>query len=525
MQQDAATQPVTDDILQAALGGGIPLNPASPASEHTLQGTGDLDETGKPLETTTPNPELDSFDAEKQASEAEDDPKSILRKKRWPRFRYWIYTMYRRLFSIVFLGNMIAFIYYCAKPRKTAQKATICIDAAAFNIMVTGLARQPLVINGMFRIFSTARIEKLPLRVRCLSAKVFCFAGVHSGCGVSALIWFTAYIGFATYQFTHSTSSVPRVSQTIMGLSWILFVLLITIIIAAYPTLRLKQHDWFELTHRFAGWTIVILFWPLVVCLNLQTKSLSPNPTTLGTTIAHNTAFWTLIITTLSIIHPWLLLRRVPVRSEHLSPHAVRIHFTHTSIAFGQALSIAHHPLKDWHAFGIFPDSTQSAGQKRVPKGEPWSVVVSKAGDWTDHTIQHPPTRMWTKGLPTYGFIHATRLFRSLVVVCTGSGLGPALSFLVDPERPRMRVVWQTKSPEEYYQQSIVDLVRELDRDVVIIDSQREGRKDLWPVVLRLVKESKAEAVCVVSNPKVTRELVYKCEAGGVPAFGPIFDS
>ena len=40
-----------------------------------------------------------------------------------------------------------------------------------------------------------------------------------------------------------------------------------------------------------------------------------------------------------------------------------------------------------------------------------------------------------------------------------------------------------------------------------------------------LWKESGAECVCVISNGKVTKMVVFEPEVKGVPAFGPIWDS
>ena len=41
----------------------------------------------------------------------------------------------------------------------------------------------------------------------------------------------------------------------------------------------------------------------------------------------------------------------------------------------------------------------------------------------------------------------------------------------------------------------------------------------------QLVREFRAEAVCVISNQKLTRKIVYGMNSRGVPAFGPIWDS
>ena len=41
----------------------------------------------------------------------------------------------------------------------------------------------------------------------------------------------------------------------------------------------------------------------------------------------------------------------------------------------------------------------------------------------------------------------------------------------------------------------------------------------------QLYREFDAEAVFVISNPKVTRKVVYGMETRGVAAYGAIFDS
>ena len=89
-----------------------------------------------------------------------------------------------------------------------------------------------------------------------------------------------------------------------------------------------------------------------------------------------------------------------------------------------------------------------------------------------------------------------------------------------------MRVVWQTRTAYKTYGEKIITLVKALDPDPVMIDtSTAGGRVDMLPVVLQLYREFVAEVVVVISNPIVTKSLVWECESRGIPAFGPIFDS
>jgi hypothetical protein len=59
----------------------------------------------------------------------------------------------------------------------------------------------------------------------------------------------------------------------------------------------------------------------------------------------------------------------------------------------------------------------------------------------------------------------------------------------------------------------------------MIIDSKTSGRPDMVALSYRLYVESGAEAVFVISNPALTRKIVYSLESRGVPAYGPIWDS
>ena len=439
--------------------------------------------------------------------------------------RYIMLNVYRRLFSLVFLCNLGAFIWVIIEDRSTLA----LINAAAANLLALGLARQPLVVNFLFKIFG-AIPRSAPLRLRRIFAKVYCYGGVHSGCGIASLVWYTGFVVLLTKNFVlegHTTNGGPQksIAAAVLAISYTVLALLLAIIVSAHPKIRFMLHDSFELTHRFCGWAVVVLFWPLLIlsCITQATE----NKTTLGHVLVRFPTFWMLIVTTIAIIHPWLLLRRVKTVPESISSHAIRLHFNHTSIGFGQAIQLAKNPLRDWHSFATFPDLPIQPGttDSKTSQEAGFSCLVSKAGDWTSHTIQNPPTHLWKRGVPIYGFAHMMQIFSRLIVVTTGSGIGPCLSFLVDPNRPAMRVVWQTKDPKSTYGEQILDKVHQLDPRAVILQTKKLGRVDMLPLVTRLVSEFDAEAVCVISNPMVTGMLVFGCESRGIPAYGPIFDS
>jgi hypothetical protein len=58
-----------------------------------------------------------------------------------------------------------------------------------------------------------------------------------------------------------------------------------------------------------------------------------------------------------------------------------------------------------------------------------------------------------------------------------------------------------------------------------ILTPNKGERQDLVTITHRLYTESEAEAVVIVSNPKLTYKIKYGMESRGVPAYGPIWDS
>lgn len=422
--------------------------------------------------------------------------------------RYIIFTIYRRLFSLVWFANVATFIVIMVRSR---EKLLAFVNAAGANLMVCGLARHPQVVNAIFRsICSIPRSTPLWLRRR--AAKAYHYGGVHSGCGVAAFLWYAGLVVLISRQYWLIRD--PGMTVPIVVLAYLLLVNLITIIVVAHPTFRVKRHDDFELIHRFSAWSAVVIF--LVLLMIFSDQARREQGISLGRYLLSLPAFWFILVIIATIIHPWLLLRRVHVTPEYLSSHAVRLHLDHTTTAFGKVIALTKHPLTDWHSFATFPDDSHNKS---------FSCIVSRAGDWTARCIEQQPTQLWKRGVLMYGFIHVMRVFRRVIVVATGSGIGPCLSFLSEKDRPPMRLVWQTRNPNRTYGREVVDLVRQLDPDPLLIDTGNSGRVEMVPIIQELVREFDAEAVCVVSNPRLTKKVVFELEANRVPAFGPIFDS
>ncbi|KAJ5110636.1 hypothetical protein N7532_001171 [Penicillium argentinense] len=489
----------------------------------------------------------DPDDLEAQA----DQPK----RKRFSRLRYEVLTVYRRLFGLVFLANLAVFLWVMISNRQLLA----LVDATAVNLVACGLARHPMVVNAIYRVVCSVP-RSWPLWIRRRAANAAHYGGVHSGCGTASLVWYIGFVAMVSnIYFTNSpisTASDAGFSAAPIVVSYIILALLLVMVVVAYPTFRRKMHDYFELTHRFTSWLILALF---VVLLMIFVHEVSrAQKETFGYFLVTLPAFWLLIAAILAVAHPWILLRKIKVQTEPLSTHATRVHFDHTPIAFAKGIQVTKHPLRDWHSFAGFPDpeSTENVASEKPqePRSEApqvsesekpqepvqpqkamkphghghrrsWSIVVSKAGDWTADTIQNPPDYLWKRAVLMRGVGYGMRVFNRIIIVTTGSGIGPCLGFLGDKNRPVIKVIWQTRTPVKTYGQGVMDLVHQMGPDPIIFDTSRDGRVDMLPTVRQQVTEFGAEAVFVISNPAMTKKVIYEFESQGIPAYGPIFDS
>ncbi|KAK7048367.1 Nonribosomal peptide synthetase 12 [Favolaschia claudopus] len=419
--------------------------------------------------------------------------------------RHQVFSLYRRLFSVVFLVNVTIFITLLVRGGATAQRLGLITLA---NLFVAILMRQDYIVNTFFNVFCAVP-SSWPLAIRRVCARVYHIGGLHSGCATSGVVWLALTCGQATKEAVNG-GNFPHASVATVAVSYSILLLLFGIVIFAYPALRSKRHDTFERVHRFFGWTSIILVWAQVVVLTNDYRG----EMSLSRALVRSAPFWILLVMSVSIILPWLRLRKVPVRAEVLSKHAVRLYFTYSTPIPGSFVRLAMHPMKDWHGFATIP----------VPNEKGFSLVVSKAGDWTNSRITDAPSHVWVRGAPCFGVLRIVPLFRRVVFVATGSGIGPCAPCILEQRIP-IRLLWTSPNVRETFGDQLVDEILGASPDAVIYDTRKHGKPDMVKLTMRLVKEFNAEAVCVISNQKLTQKIVYGMMSRGIPAFGAIWDS
>ena len=428
----------------------------------------------------------------------------------WRRLRYTILAVYQRLFTIAFTANIIGLIIVLVRARNnhpSGPSVGALATATSVNVTVAIAMRQEYVINALYDICCLTP-HSWPLRIRRLIAKLYEFGGVHSGCAISAVVWFILFAAFVTRDYANNTFD----SLAVIIVTYMLLFLFLVICFFSIPKFRFKSHNLFEAVHRFAGWLAVALFWvDLLLVLNFQSRLSGSD--TLGILVTKAPAFWFLLVITFLIVLPWTRLRKVDAFPEKLSNHAIQIHFKYRKMGPVLGIRITHNPMTEWHSFATIPSSDDS-----------FSLIVSDAGDWTKKQIMQPANKYWIRGIPIAGVLRMAYVFKRVVVVTTGSGIGPVLSMLHSFPMP-CRILWSTPNPQQTYGDKIMQQVVSADPDAMIINTRASGRPDMVALAYHLFVESKAEAVFTISNPSLTRKVVYGMESRGIPAYGPVWDS
>ena len=374
------------------------------------------------------------------------------------------------------------------------------------NLSMAILIRQQYIINLLFWL-ATRAPTSWPLAVRRSLAKVYHFGGLHSGAALAAIGWFVALLGSLSW---HWMESLGGVSSALLWVNGGLLGVLLAVAIMAHPRIRARFHNGFERTHRFGGWTALVLFWVSTLLFALDQNPQSPLPEVLVASVP----FWMLVGLTFSIALPWLRLRKVPVQLIRTSPHAVIARFGHVTPFAGSSNAISLNPLLEWHSFANIPTPGESG----------FRLIISRAGDWTGEFIEQLPTHVWVKGITTAGVAHIETLFKSVVYIATGSGIGPVLPHLLARQVP-IRLIWSPRSPQKTYGNELVEEILRAEPSALIWDTDLQGKPDLVQLAYDAVQTFGAEAVICISNQALTQRVVEEMEGRGIAAYGAIWDS
>ncbi|RDB24296.1 hypothetical protein Hypma_008792 [Hypsizygus marmoreus] len=434
-------------------------------------------------------------------------PSAKPRKKASRRIRFLLwFNTYRKFFCLTFGLNMIGLTLAASGHFPYAIKYSGAMVVANLNFAI--LMRNEVFGRLLYLFVNTCFAKWPPLwfRLGCTSVLQH-LGGIHSGCALSGVIWllFKVVMNFRHLDVNH---------DSILILGVVTNIAVMVSALSAFPWVRNTHHNVFERHHRFVGWLGLIATWAFVILgdtYNPATRTWDLN----GVDFVHHQDVWFTVGMTILISLPWFFIREVPVDIELPSAKVAIIRFKR-GMQQGLLGRISRSSVMEYHAFGIISEARDA---------EYHYMIAGVQGDFTRNLVNDPPKTLWTRELKFAGVSNTSTLYTRGIRVCTGTGIGAALSTCL--QSPNWFLIWIGSDQEKTFGPTISGLIhKHLGPERLILwDSKlRGGRPDTMKILKETYHTWNAEVVFITSNYIGNSEIMEGCKEAGIPAFGTLWD-
>ncbi|KFY78566.1 hypothetical protein V499_02310 [Pseudogymnoascus sp. VKM F-103] len=415
---------------------------------------------------------------------------------RWITFQLWFNT-YRKFFTIVTLLNLAGIIMTALGRFPYAESHLGALVLG--NLLCAILMRNELFLRFLYLIAIYGLRSWAPLSIKIgVTSILQHVGGIHSGCALSGAGWLI----FKIVDIIRHRSLYHR-SVIITGI--ITNVLVIISVLSAFPWVRKLATIITYLRSTTAlsdGWTT----WFFVV---------------LGNTYDITLGQWR--VDTYSLLHaqelcvlvPWFTLREVTVEVEIPSPKVAILRFDR-GMQQGLLGRISRTSIMEYHAFGIISEGRKSGHHY---------MICGVQGDFTKDLVMNPPKTVWTRELKFAGVGHASAMFKRGIRICTGTGIGAALSTCI--QDPNWFLIWIGSDQEKTFGPTITGLIHkhiEPERMILWDSKKRGGRPDTMELLKATWASFGAEVIFITSNMQGNDEMMQGCREAGLHAFGTLWD-
>ncbi len=286
-----------------------------------------------------------------------------------------------------------------------------------------------LVRNEIFIAVLHCLVAFIPyLKYEC-NRMLHCIGGLHVSSAVAAFFWLLISLSCEQH----------GLGVQITG-GFILFFIL-SLSLTAIPIIRRRFHNTFEHVHRYIGWTALITLIIHVIFLEVDKFD------RFTAAAIFNAPVFILIVILIIIILPWICVRKVLVQFEQPSKDLTIITFSRALYPYGSTTRISFDG-HEWHTFAIALTD---------PCADEHSILVAAVGDWTKNLAENYranrlPKHVWIRKIKGLGFMYSIHAYRKVLIVCTGSGIAPALPYIKDPiPTTHTHLLWIAKNHAENY--------------------------------------------------------------------------
>ncbi|KZV83649.1 hypothetical protein EXIGLDRAFT_307079 [Exidia glandulosa HHB12029] len=439
------------------------------------------------------------------AAPAKPNPAPKPKASRAIRFAVWFNT-YRKLWLFVITLNTIGLLFAILGRFPYAENHSGALVLG--NLLAAIMVRNEIFGRFLYLFVNILFAEWTPLwfRLACTSTLQH-LGGVHSGCAVSAVAWLLYKVVemFINHRVQHLAILVTGVLTNLA---------VFISIASALPWVRNNHHNTFERWHRFFGWTGLAATWSFVILGNSYNPHSRTWDASAGRLLSTQELWFTIAITAFVLL-PWVCVRKVQVEVEIPSSKVAVLKFK-GGMQQGLLGRISRSAVMEYHAFGTISESMYAREHY---------MICGVQGDFTRGLVNDQPTEIWTRCVRFAGVGNTSVLYRRGIRVCTGTGLGAALSTCI--QEPGWFLIWIGSDQEKTFGKTISNLIYNNigPERRILWDSKKEGKR---PDIMKLVGDAYrswgAEVVMITSNRSGNDELMQGCRAAGIPAFGTLWD-
>ncbi|OBT66836.1 hypothetical protein VE03_04059 [Pseudogymnoascus sp. 23342-1-I1] len=405
-------------------------------------------------------------------------------------FKLWFNT-YRKFFTIVTLLNLAGIIMTALGRFPYAEKHLGAMVLG--NLLCAVLMRNELFLRFLYVIAIYGLRSWAPVRIKLAVTSILQHVGgIHSGCALSGAGWLV----FKIVDIIRHRS-VQHTAVIVTGI--ITNVLVFVSVMSAFPWVRNYHHN--------TTWFFVVLGNTYDITLGQWRVD--------SDSLLRAQELWFVVFMTIFVLIPWVTLREVSVEVEIPSPKVAILRFDR-GMQQGLLGRISRTSIMEYHAFGIISEGRKSGHHY---------MICGVQGDFTKGLVTHPPKTVWTRELKFAGVGYASAMFKRGIRICTGTGIGAALSTCI--QSPDWFLIWIGSDQEKTFGPTITGLIRkhiEPERMILWDSKKQGGRPDAMELLKATWTSFGAEVIFITSNMQGNDEMMRGCRAAGLHAFGTLWD-
>ncbi|WAR56364.1 hypothetical protein PtB15_7B212 [Puccinia triticina] len=377
------------------------------------------------------------------------------------------------------------------------------------NMLVAIAIRSEWVMRLIYWISIKSFRGWTPLKFRvAVVAILYHIGGLHSGCGISAMLWLILSWAY------HIMNKNLYHYLVLVSLFLSMLVTVATCFFAT-PLIRGLHHNTFEITHRFLGWLGIITGLIFVIASSwwdVNTQSWRAS----GRYLVRQEEFWFMIAIIPLVVGQWITVRNVPVTVQAPSNKASVIRVP-GGLTSGLHTRVSRGGLREWHIFGAVSEGKHA---------DCHYIVMAVQGGFTRAINKEQPETLYTKTWKPCGLPYFSRLFDRGVAICTGSGIGAVGSTCI--QHDNWFLVWIGADLERTYGIEFMNFIKsKIQPERLLIWDTRGplGRPDVNVELARVYKQWGAQVALFIGSPALNKSVLRTSRARGIPVFGSIWDA